>query len=232
PTDTRGVARVDDRRVISGIVHVLKSGGRWADAPPVYGPRKTLYNRFVRWAAKDVWTGIFHALASAGGPPAAVLIDSSAVKAHRCAAGGKGGKRTQAIGRSRGGRTTKIHALTDSECRPLAFLLTGGNVADCTAADILLDRMPATSILHGDKGYDSNAVRRKIEDMGAAPNIPPKANRRWKNCFSPTLYRDRNAIERMFGRIKDYRRIATRYDKLARNFLAAVCIVATICYWL
>ena len=91
PTDTRGVARVDDRRVISGIVHVLKSGGRWADAPPVYGPRKTLYNRFVRWAAKGIWTDIFHALASAGGPPAEVLIDSSAVKAHRCAAGGKGG---------------------------------------------------------------------------------------------------------------------------------------------
>ena len=91
PTDTRGVPRVDDRRVISGIVHVLKSGGRWADAPAVYGPRKTLYNRFVRWAAKGVWTDIFHALASAGGPPAEVLIDSSAVKAHRCAAGGKGG---------------------------------------------------------------------------------------------------------------------------------------------
>ncbi len=91
PTDTRGVARVDDRRVISGIVHVLKSGGRWADAPEVYGPRKTLYNRFVRWAAKGVWTDIFHALASSGGPPAQVLIDSSAVKAHRCASGGKGG---------------------------------------------------------------------------------------------------------------------------------------------
>ena len=91
PTDTRGVARVDDRRVISGIIHVLKSGGRWADAPAIYGPKKTLYNRFVRWAAKDVWTDIFHALASAGGPPAEVLIDSSAVKAHRCASGGKGG---------------------------------------------------------------------------------------------------------------------------------------------
>lgn len=91
PTDTRGVPRVDDRRVISGIVHVLKSGGRWADAPAVYGPRKTLYNRFVRWAAKGVWTEVFHALALAGGPPAELLIDSSAVKAHRCAAGGKGG---------------------------------------------------------------------------------------------------------------------------------------------
>jgi transposase len=62
--------------------------------------------------------------------------------------------------------------------------------------------MPATSILQGDKGYDSNAVRRKIEDKGAAPNIPPKINRRWKNCFSPALYRGRNAIERMFARIK------------------------------
>ena len=77
PRDTRGKPRVDDRRVISGIVHVLKSGGRWIDAPPEYGPRKTLYNRFVRWAAKGIWTDLFHALASAGGPPAQVLIDSS-----------------------------------------------------------------------------------------------------------------------------------------------------------
>lgn len=105
PTDTRGVPRVDDRRVISGIVHVLKSGGRWADAPPVYGPKKTLYNRFVRWAAKDVWTGIFHVLASAGGPPAEVLIDSSAVKAHRCAAGGKGGNtHRRSVARAAGAR--------------------------------------------------------------------------------------------------------------------------------
>ncbi len=80
PTDTRGKPRVDDRRVISGIVHVLKSGGRWSDAPLIYGPHKTLYNRFVRWAVKGVWIDIFHALASAGGPPADVLIDSSAVK--------------------------------------------------------------------------------------------------------------------------------------------------------
>jgi len=91
PRDTRGKPRVDDRRVISGIVHVLKSGGRWVDAPSQYGPRKTLYNRYVRWAAKGVWTDLFHALASAGGPPTEVLIDSSAVKAHRSAAGGKGG---------------------------------------------------------------------------------------------------------------------------------------------
>jgi len=77
--------------VISGIIHVLRSGGRWADAPAVYGPKKTLSNRFVRWAAKGVWADLFHALAQAGGPRAQVLIDSSAVKAHRGASGGPGG---------------------------------------------------------------------------------------------------------------------------------------------
>jgi transposase len=107
PTDTRGVARVDDRRVISGIIHVLKSGGRWVDAPTVYGPRKTLYNRFVRWAAKGVWMEVFHTLAAAGGPPADVLIDSSAVKAHRCASGGKGGSAARRLAARAAGERAK-----------------------------------------------------------------------------------------------------------------------------
>lgn len=92
PTDTRGVARVDDRRVISGIVHVLMSGGRWIDAPSCYGPQKTLYNRWVRWAKKGVWQQAFETLAAAGGPPAELMLDSTWAKAHRSAAGGKGGR--------------------------------------------------------------------------------------------------------------------------------------------
>ena len=91
PTDTRGVRRVDDRRVISGIVHVLISGCRWSDAPDCYGPRKTLYNRWVRWAKKGVWQRTFEALAASGGPPAELMLDSTWAKAHRSAAGGKGG---------------------------------------------------------------------------------------------------------------------------------------------
>ena len=231
PTDTRGKPRVDDRRVISGIIHVVKSGGRWVDAPSVYGPRKTLYNRFQRWSAKGVWSAIFHALANAGGPPAELLINFGGKGASLCGRRQKG-EQNQAIGRSRGGRTTKIHALTDGFCRPVAFLLTGGQVADCTAGAMLIEQMPAAPILHADKGYDSNAIREQVRGRGAFANIPPKANRKWKNCFSPFLYRDRNAIERMFCRIKDFRRIATRYDRLARNFLAAVCIAATVSYWL
>ena len=93
PNKMRGVKRVDDRRVISGIIQVLLSGGRWKDMPKAYGPHKTIYNRFVRWAEKGVWEKIFRHLAAAGGPPAALMIDATHVKAHRSAAGGKGGLR-------------------------------------------------------------------------------------------------------------------------------------------
>ena len=86
PTDTRGKPRVDDRRVISSVVHVLISGCPWAAAPPVFGPRKTLYNRFLRWAAKGRWAGLFEALADASGPPAPGLIASSAARTRREAA--------------------------------------------------------------------------------------------------------------------------------------------------
>ena len=91
PNKPRGVPRVDDRRVISGIIHVLLSGGRWVDAPGVYGPRKTLYNRWVRWARAGVWRGAFQQLAEAGGPASELMLDSTHAKAHRCAAGGQGG---------------------------------------------------------------------------------------------------------------------------------------------
>lgn len=92
PTDTRGKDRVDDRRVLSGIVHVLQSGGRWSDAPSeIYGPKKTLYNRFVRWAERGIWTGIFGALAGDEESPDRLFIDSSCIKAHRTAGGEKRG---------------------------------------------------------------------------------------------------------------------------------------------
>jgi transposase len=87
-------------------------------------------------------------------------------------------------------------------------------------------------VIQGDKGYDSNAVRRQIEDAGAAPNIPPKSNRRYRPGFSKALYRNRNAVERMFGRLKDFRRIATRYDRRADVFLSAIALAAAVSYWL
>lgn len=94
PTGTRGKERVEDRRVISGIIHALKSGGRWTDARrQVYGPKKPPHNRFGCWAAEGVWGDLFETLARAGRPPSQGLVISSTVTAHRCACGGKGGSK-------------------------------------------------------------------------------------------------------------------------------------------
>ena len=95
PTDVRGKERADDRRVISGILHVLKSGCRWKDCPPEYGPSTTIYNRFTRWAERGVWEGLFRALASRGRSDGTHMIDSTHIKAHRSASGGKGGSRNR-----------------------------------------------------------------------------------------------------------------------------------------
>lgn len=107
PNEPRGVPRVDDRRVISGIVRVLRSGGRWVGAPAAYGPRKTLYNRFVRWAAKGVWADVSRTPAATGGPPAELLPDGTRVRAHHRATGGEGG----------GGRRRSASAAVDAPPR-------------------------------------------------------------------------------------------------------------------
>ncbi len=97
PTDVRGKDRVDDRRVISGILHVLKSGCRWCDCPPEYGPPTTIYNRFVRWARRGVWENLFRELADRGRSTDTQMIDSTHIKAHRSASGGKGGSKNKRL---------------------------------------------------------------------------------------------------------------------------------------
>jgi transposase len=92
PRGRRGAHRVDDRRVISGIVHMLRSGARWRDCPPAYGPYTTIYNRFNRWSRQGIWFEIFEVLTGSSGLLGTVAIDSSTIKAHRSAGGGKGGR--------------------------------------------------------------------------------------------------------------------------------------------
>jgi transposase len=97
PKNRPGAHRVDDRRVISGIVHVLKAGCRWQDCPSCYGPPTTIYNRFHRWSTRGLWQKLFRALATAS-PDDVHMIDSTTAKAHRSAAGGKGGRRNRRSG--------------------------------------------------------------------------------------------------------------------------------------
>ena len=96
----------------------------------------------------------------------------------------------------------------------------------------MLVDLPARCIVHADRAYDSNRIRDLIEGQNAVPNIPPKSNRRWKSCFSRSLYKGRNAIERMFCRLKDCRRLATRYDRLSAVFLGSAHLAATLIWWL
>ena len=135
------------------------------------------------------------------------------------------------MGRSRGGMSTKIHALVDAAGLPVRIALTPGQASDVHGADMLLNHLAAGSVLLGDKGYDADWIREKIEAQGAAPNIPDKSNRKKKHCFSKVLDKERNKVERFFNKIKHFRRIATRYEKLGANFLAMVKLAA-IRIWL
>lgn len=107
PTDVRGKDRVDDRRVISGILHVLRSGCRWKDCPPEYGPHTTIYNRFTRWAERGIWERLLRALAGRGRSSQTQMIDSTHIKVHRSAAGGKGGRRDRRLAALAAGATRR-----------------------------------------------------------------------------------------------------------------------------
>jgi transposase len=225
-----GARRHDDRRIISGIIHVLRSGCRWKDCPAVYGPHTTVYNRFNRWSGRGRWQGIFEALVEAV-PNDARSIDSTSIKVQRSAAGGKGGASKQAIGRSRGGRTTKIHGVTDSQGRLFRFSLTAGNIADITAAHELAAKLPSNGCLIGDMGYDAKKLRVDLAFRGTASVIPTNPTHKHQWHINRETYKARNLVERAWCRIKDFRRIATRYDKLARNFASSVALAAVIIWW-
>jgi transposase len=146
--------------------------------------------------------------------------------------GRKGGEQKQAVGRSRGGRNTKIHALADAKGRLIAILLTGGEAHDCPVAERLIRRVKSAKRMLGDKAYDSAELREELDERGTRPVIPNRSNRKQPFRFSKRLYKLRWRIEAAFNRLKDFRRIATRYDRLARNYLASVCLVAALVWWI
>lgn len=146
--------------------------------------------------------------------------------------GRKRGEQKQEVGRSRGGRNTKIHALADAKGRLLSILLTGGEAHDCPVAERLIRRTKAAKKLLGDKAYDSAELRSWLEDRGTKAVIPNRCNRKQPFTFSKKSYKKRHRIENSFGRLKDFRRIFTRYDRLARNFLASVFLAAALVWWI
>ncbi len=146
--------------------------------------------------------------------------------------GRKRGAYSQAIGKSRGGRTTKLHGLTDDQGRPRLLQLSAGNINDMTVAPTLIEaaRGRCTRLI-ADRGYDTNAIRTLLARHGVEAVIPSTRTRKVPLPYSRAMYRTRHQVENLWCRLKDWRRVATRYDKLARNYLSGALIAATLIYW-
>lgn len=120
--------------------------------------------------------------------------------------------------------STKIHAVVDALGNPLRWILTGGEVADITQAHTLIAGL-RPQVVVGDRGYDADALVAQINAAGAAAVIPPRSNRREQRAYDRHVYKDRNLVERFFNRLKQFRRIATRYEKLALSFISLLNLV-------
>jgi len=159
------------------------------------------------------------------------FIDGSIVKAHQHSAG-LPNKEAQAIGRSVAGNTTKIHMAVDAFGLPIAFQLTGGEVHDAKAAPDFIRDLPIAIYTIADKGYDSEEIREKIKQKSSTPIIPRKKNSKTGNAdMDWGLYKYRHLVENVFARLKQFRSIATRYDKLKRNY-ASMLAIACSYIWL
>ena len=142
----------------------------------------------------------------------------------------KGGQQSQALGRSRGGFSTKVHVSVDALGNPLRFTLTEGQAHDITQADELIDGIESDYVI-ADRGYDSQRLRERIVEMGATPVIPPRSNRTEPLQYDEHLYGERHLVECYINKMKHYRHIFSRFDKLAKMYLAFLHFVGTL-IWL
>jgi transposase len=127
---------------------------------------------------------------------------------------------------------SKLHAVCDGQGRPLIMLLSEGQMSDYKGAALMLPSLPKAEELLGDKGYDADWFRQALAERGITACIPSKSNRKKQIEHDRTLYRQRHKIENMFGRLKDWRRVHTRYDRCAHTFMSAICIAAVVIFWL
>ena len=233
PHKHQGPERVHDRRVMDGIFLVLRTGTPWRDLPERYGPYTTCDNRYNRWSKNGIWTSIMAKLhrlvddddGSDDGLSGSVrlrMADSSSIRVHKHGAGAPRDGESPQIGVSRGGRTTKVHLGIDGNAMVKTVFLTPGQAADCTRAEALLADPGQDETVVGDKAYDTDSILGLIETAGATAVIPSKSNRKSPRSLDRETDKTRNLVEHFFGRIKEFRRVATRYDKTARNFLSAV----------
>ncbi|MFG6665710.1 IS5 family transposase [Halomonas sp. HNIBRBA4712] len=211
------------RLTVEGILYRMRTGCQWRDLPGAFGSWNTIYKRFNAWSAAGKLMTLFSTLVE--DPDIEWLfIDGSYVKAHQDSTGASTGE-AEAIGKSRAGNTSKIHLAVDAYGLPNAFRVTGGEVHDSTEAHALIDDLPSGDALVADKGHDSESIREQVEARGMKAVIPRKRNSKKGNAnLDRGLYGYRHLVENAFARLKPYRAIATRYDKLKRNYESMVAL--------
>lgn len=233
----------DHRTVINGILWILATGSPWRDLPSEFGKWQTVYGRFRRWLKEGLWDRIFSRLLrrveKLGGVDRSLwCVDGSVIRAHRSASGGS--KQTpendvkNALGRSQGGYSTKLHVLTDRIGNVLSVTATPGQSHESKEFENLFKQSPLSlhrvasrpDAVAGDKGYSSGAIRRWLNDRQIKDVIPTKKNEKRNSRFPKKLYKQRHIVECTIGWLKESRRIATRFDKLIETYLCFVKLKA------
>ena len=218
-----------NRTILNGIVWIARSGAPWRDLPERYGSWQTVYSRFRKWIEDGILDNIFRVL-SLEAELTELSIDASIVQAHQHSAGAK-----------KGGHQTKLDtavvepaqkSMVDAYGYPVYFMISEGQRNDINYAIPLLDHVDTNgSNVLADRGYDSNKLIDYIYTHGGEPTIPSRKGAKFDRYCDWWLYKERHLVENYFLKLKAFRRIATRYDKLASTFLGIICI-ASILIWL
>jgi transposase len=239
-----GRPSLDHRRFLEAILWLARTGAPWRDLPSALMNWRTAWRRLQRWTAAGVWGRVCDQL-RAMAPEAgweAHLLDSTIIRAHAHAAGARRSAGGQALGRSRGGLSTKLHLRCDARGRPVAFHLTGGERHDLLGVEPLFEQgvlrtgrqgrprwKPAAVI--ADRAYSAAWLLEILRRKRIVPVNPSRSDQPDNPDFDREVYRKRNLAERLVGQLKQFRRVATRYDKLDPHYLAFVQL-ASVMVWL